>query len=79
MSNQFNATTYGQIINIPLRPYYLKELAIIYGVSPKTFRKWIKPFSKIIGERKGYYFAIPQVIKIFKLFEIPSVISDKEY
>ena len=77
MSNQFNAATDGQIINISLRPYYLKELAIMYGVSPKTFRKWLKPFGQIIGVRKGYYFTISQVRKIFKLFEFPSVVYDR--
>jgi len=77
MSDQFNAVIDGQIISIPLRPYYLKELAAMYGISTKTFNKWLKPFSKIIGQRRGYYFTIPQVRKIFKVLEFPSVMYDR--
>jgi len=77
MSNQFNAVTDSQIINIPLRPYNLKELATMYGISTKTFNKWLKPFKRIIGPRKGYFFTIPQVRMIFKLFEFPSVVCDR--
>jgi hypothetical protein len=76
MSNQFNAVTNTQTVNIPLRPYNLKELATLYGISTKTFNKWLKPFKKIIGPRKGYFFSITQVRMIFKLFEFPSVLYD---
>ena len=77
MSNPFHAADDSQNIKIPLRPYNLKELAAMYGISTKTFNKWLKPFKKIIGPRKGYFFTIPQVRMIFKFFEFPSVVYDK--
>ena len=77
MPDQISAVINGQIITIPLRPYYLKELAAMYGISTKTFNRWLKPFGKIIGERRGYYFTIPQVREIFRLFEFPSVVYDR--
>jgi hypothetical protein len=78
MPNQFNAKMDSPTVNIPLRPYNKKELAAMYGICTKTFDKWLKPFKKIIGLRKGYFFTIPQVRLIFKLFEFPSVLYDKE-
>jgi hypothetical protein len=76
MPGQINAVINGQVITIPLRPYYRKELAGD-GISTKTFNRGLQPFDKIIGERRGYYFTIPQVRKIFKLFEFPSVVCDR--
>jgi hypothetical protein len=77
MPDLINAVINGQVITIPLRPYYLKELASLYGISTKTFNRWLEPVSKIIGKRRGYYFTIPQVREIFRLFEFPSVIYDR--
>ena len=67
----------GVAINIRLRPYNLKELAALYGISPKTLSKWLKPFENKIGKRTGYYFSIPQVRAIFSFLEFPSVLYDK--
>ncbi len=52
--------------------YKLKELAILYEVDPKTFRRWIQPFKAEIGERIGHYYSIPQVKIIFKRLDIPN-------
>ena len=61
---------------IQLRPYNLKELTTLYGVSAKTLHKWLSPFEKQIGKRRGYYFTIPQVRKIFRLLEFPSMMYE---
>ena len=55
----------------PIRPYSLKELAAMYHVSKNTFKKWLKPISDQIGERKGYYYSVHQVQSIFDYLGIP--------
>lgn len=57
---------------IKIRPYKLKELFHIYGVSRRTFLKWIKPFEKEIGKRDGHYYKVPQVKIIFEKLSLPA-------
>ena len=57
---------------IQIKPYSLKELAALYNVSKNTFKKWLEPFKKEIGERKGYYYTIHQVEVIFKYLGVPA-------
>jgi transposase-like protein len=38
-----------------VKPYSMKELCEIYGVSDKTMRKWLQPFAEQIGERRGIF------------------------
>ena len=56
-----------------LRPYTHKELAAFYGVSRKTFLKWLKPFQKSIGQRNGHFYSTLQVEIIFRKLGRPSV------
>lgn len=44
-----------------IRPYTLKELAIIYRVDKKTLLNWLRPFKGEVGERKGRFYGIAQV------------------
>jgi len=60
-----------------LRPHNLKELAALYSISRKTFKRWLAPFKKEIGERVGYYYAIPQVRKIFTLLGLPGLLYEE--
>lgn len=60
---------------IELKPYSQKELAKLYGVCSKTFKKWIKPFEEEIGKQSGRYYTIPQVKIIFQKLSLPSVIE----
>jgi response regulator of citrate/malate metabolism len=54
-----------------LRPYTIAELADIYGVSKKTFRRWLDPFQEQIGKRNGFFYSIVQVKIIFDKLGIP--------
>lgn len=56
---------------IQIRPYSSKELAAMYGVSSRTFRRWIILIEKHIGKRIGNYYMIPQVEVIFEKLGIP--------
>jgi hypothetical protein len=53
-----------------IRPYSTKELAALYHVNVKTFRKWIKQY-EIPVEKKGYHFMIPEVLIIFSRLGYP--------
>lgn len=57
---------------IQMKAYSLSELARIYGVDWRTFKKWLKPFEKEIGEKQGRYYNIPQVKVIFDKLSLPS-------
>jgi hypothetical protein len=54
-----------------LKPYNLKELAAMYGVSARTLNKWLKPFGDQVGKRIGYFYTIPQVRLIFMKLGLP--------
>ena len=50
---------------VPAQPYTTDELAMLYGITAKTFLKWIGPFKNEVGEKIGWYFNIRQVGIIF--------------
>jgi hypothetical protein len=59
--------------SIIIKPYTIIELARLYDVDRRTFKGWIAPFAKEIGEKNGRYFSIPQVKLIFKNLDFPSL------
>lgn len=63
---------------ILLKPYSLKELADIYEVDWRTFKKWLKPFDTEIGKKVGRYYNIPQVRIIFRKLDLPCAIGAEE-
>ena len=60
-----------------LKPYNLKELAGMYGVSVRTLSKWIEPFAGQIGKRIGYFYTIPQVKTIFLNLGLPGMFEEE--
>jgi hypothetical protein len=56
---------------LQLKPYSTKDLAEIYGVAKRTFRKWIAPFHSEIGNKNGRYYTIAQVKIIFFKLGLP--------
>ena len=64
-------------VSFPLKAYSVKQLSELYGVSAKTFRRWLAPFNKDIGEKQGNYFNISQVKCIVQRLGVPgSVVVD---
>jgi hypothetical protein len=53
----------------------MKELCEIYGVSDKTMRKWLQPFAEQIGERRGHFYNVAQVVTIFHHLGVPGVLE----
>jgi hypothetical protein len=62
---------------IPLKAYSLRELAKIYQVDWRTFKKWLLPFNEEIGKKEGRYYKIPQVKVIFEKLSLPGYILPK--
>jgi len=56
---------------ITTRAYTTKELSALYGVSAKTLRTWLHPYTQLIGEKRGRYFNALQVKLIFEKLGIP--------
>ncbi len=54
-----------------VKPYSKREMAEIYGVSSKTFEKWINPFIDDIGKRNGRYYTVRQVTMIIEKLDFP--------
>ena len=63
--------------NIPVKHYTRKELAKIYGVCDRTFKKWLAPFDAEIGERNGRFYSVAQVRIIFQKLELPDDPSEE--
>ena len=58
-------------VSFSLKAYTVKQLSELYGVSTKTFRRWLTPFSKEIGEKHGHFYNISQVKCIIIRLGIP--------
>jgi transposase len=58
-----------------LKAYSKKELAEKYEVSVKTFNKWLEPFTEKVGEKRGRYYTVNQVIKIVEVLGLPGVMN----
>lgn len=56
---------------IEVKPYLLKELAMLYGVEPRTLKNWMAPFKSEIGEKMGRYYTVRQVKVIFEKLDVP--------
>lgn len=62
-------------IIIQVKPYSLKEIAGLYGISTKTMYKWMVPLKNRIGEKRGRYYTVKQVRLIFDEIGLPGVIE----
>jgi hypothetical protein len=67
------STTHGKL---EIKPYSKKELAGIYGITPRSFSTWIKPFTKSIGIKIGKYYNIHQVKIIVEKLGFPCIMED---
>jgi transcriptional regulator GlxA family with amidase domain len=54
-----------------IRAMTIKELAALYQVSIRTFRRWLRPFHQEIGQREGWFYKPCQVKTIVQLLGEP--------
>ncbi|MFM2385817.1 MAG: hypothetical protein RL660_574 [Bacteroidota bacterium] len=55
-----------------LKVHTLKEIAVMYGVSDRTLKKWLIPFDEKIGKKNGWYYSVNQVKIIFQSLGLPN-------
>jgi len=55
-----------------IQPYYISDLAIIYGINRKTMCKWMGRFPKQLAQKEGKHFSIHQVRFMIQKFGLPS-------
>jgi transposase len=67
------STSHGKL---EIKPYSKKELAAIYGITPRSFSTWLKPFSNLIGRKIGKYYNIHQVKMIVDKLGFPFTMED---
>ena len=60
---------------IHVKPYSLKEIAALYGISTKTLSKWIVPIKEKIGMRRGRCYTVNQVRIILDEIGLPGIIE----
>jgi transposase len=60
-----------------IKAYSTKELANIYGVCEKTFKRWLAPFQQELGKRQGRYYNVAQVKVIFCKLGVPCKMVQK--
>jgi hypothetical protein len=56
---------------VVVRSYTLDQLADLYEVNWRVFRRWIKPFREEIGQIRGRVLTIPQVKIIYEKLDYP--------
>lgn len=59
-------------MRIEVRAYKDWQLREMYGVSYKTWKRWLAPFSKEIGKVNGRLYTPKQVRIIFELLDPPT-------
>jgi len=64
---------------IKVKPYTLKELAAIYEMNYRTFKRhYITPVLEELGQKKGRYYSISQVEFLFKNYKLPRLMHKAE-
>ena len=61
-----------------LKVHTLKEIAIMYGVSDRTLKKWLFFFEEKIGKKVGWYYSVNQVKIIFQSLGLPNRAIDNK-
>lgn len=67
-----NKTEEGKFV---LKAYSPKEMRNLYGVSPRTFKKWTEAFENEIGKVKGKYYTVTQVKIIIEKLGTPGIVE----
>lgn len=63
---------------LDIKPYTKKELAEIYGISPRSFCTWFKKIEPQIGKKVGKYFSVNQVRLIIDKLGLPGTIREPQ-
>ncbi len=56
---------------IMVKPYSIAQLSKLYGVSTRTFKKWMPPIKEKVGIIRGRFYNVNQVEVFFKHLGLP--------
>lgn len=56
---------------IIVKPYSPAELSELYGISIRTFNRWVLPLEKKLGKRIGRFYSVKQTEILFKHLGLP--------
>jgi len=54
-----------------IRPYNITQLAALYGMERRAFKKWLAAHKRLVGKRIGHLYTIKQVNIIFDVLGMP--------
>jgi len=54
-----------------IKPYFIKDLANIYDVSPRTIKRWIVKLEIGIDKNCSRYFTVQEVLLIIEKLGVP--------
>lgn len=57
--------------NLIIKPYHLKDLAVIFDVNSQTLRRWMSKYETELGPKIGKYYSIPQVECLIRYIGLP--------
>ncbi len=60
---------------VQLRAYSVSELAGLYDVCSRTFKKWLEPCEAEIGPKHGRFYTVRQVKIILEILGLPAEIA----
>ncbi|MBI2968916.1 MAG: hypothetical protein HYY40_14035 [Bacteroidetes bacterium] len=63
---------------LEVKPYTKKELAGLYGISPRSFCTWFKKIEHDVGKKQGKYFTVNQVRLIVEKLGLPGTIGESQ-
>ena len=58
---------------IMVKPYSTAELCVLYGVSIRTFKKWVLPINEKVGVKRGRFYTVKQTEMFFKHLGVPHI------
>lgn len=63
---------------IMVRPYSVAQLSKLYGVSTRTFKRWVPPIKEKVGNLNGRFYTVNQVEIFFKHLGLPFDMESKK-
>ena len=63
---------------IEIKPYTKKELAAIYGISPRCFYTWLDDIEPKVGAKRGKYYTLNQVRQIIHEIGMPGTVGEQD-
>lgn len=65
------------VLKLVIKPYTTKELAPLFNMSSRTFRRNIAGIKELLGVRKGHFYNIKQVEMIIEHMGRPYEVIEK--